>query len=203
MQTSKRRFVWLVIILAFIMLYFPINRLIVGGWVLSLPVDEYIPLYPPALVPYLLGSLLFVGFPIWAAVSSQTREFEAYLISLFAATLISYVAYLALPTYVIRPEITSQDYFSEAIALLYQNDYPHNAAPSGHTFYTLISFLYIRRWRPKLQIASLIVAILIITSTLLTKQHYVLDMITGLILGFMAYRAGRYIQRKWDLGFIN
>ena len=201
MKISKRRFIWLIIILAFLMLYFPINRLAVGGWALSLPVDKSIPLYPPALVPYLLGSILFVGFPIWAAVHSKTTEFEAYVLSFLTATLISYIAYLALPTYVLRPEITSQDYFSKAIALLYQNDYPHNAAPSGHTFYTLISFLYIRRWRPKLQIVSLIVAILIITSTLLTKQHYVLDMITGLILGFMAYRAGRYIQRKRNLKF--
>lgn len=201
MKIFKRRFVWLMLILAFLMLYFPINRLAVGGWALALPVDKSIPLYPPALVPYLLGSILFVGFPIWAAARSETTEFEAYVLSLLTATLISYIVYLALPTYVLRPEITPQDYFSEAIAFLYQTDYPHNAAPSGHTFYTLISFLYIRRWRPKLQIVSLIVAVLIIVSTLLTKQHYVLDMVTGLILGFMTYWAGRYIQRKWDLRF--
>ena len=84
--------------------------------------------------------------------------------------------------------------------LLYQNDYPYNAAPSGHTFYTVISFLYIRRWHPKAQGIALIIALLIIASTLFTKQHYVLDVISGLILGIIVYYTGRS-QNKWNLKF--
>jgi membrane-associated phospholipid phosphatase len=201
MKLSKRRVIWLIILLASLAIYFPINRFATGGWELSLPIDKSIPLYPPALVPYLLGSLLFVGFPVWAAFYSIKGEFEAYSISFFMVTLISYVAYLALPTYVIRPGITSQDYFSRAIILLYQSDYPYNAAPSGHTFYTLISFFYINRWMPRLKIISLIIAILIIASTLLTKQHNVLDVIAGFLLGLLAYWVGRNIQSKWNLMF--
>jgi membrane-associated phospholipid phosphatase len=126
---------------------------------------------------------------------------EAYLISFLTATIISYIIYLTLPTFVIRPEVRSQDYLSKAIVVLYQNDYPHNAAPSGHTFYTLISFLYIKLWHPKFQGISLTIALLIIASTLLTKQHYVLDVISGLILGFIAYCTGHYTQKKWILKF--
>jgi len=201
MKVSKRRVFWLVIILTLLVVYFPINRLVTGGWALALPIDKYIPLYPPALIPYLVGSFLFFAFPIWASLYSKRPEFEAYIISFLTATIISYIIYLTLPTYVIRPEIHSQDNFSKAIVLLYQNDYPHNAAPSGHTFYTLISFLYIRVWNPKVQGISLTIALLIIASTLLTKQHYVLDVISGLILGFIAYWTGRYIQKKWNLKF--
>jgi len=201
MKLSKSRVVWLIILLAFLTIYFPINRLVTGGWALALPIDKYIPLYPPALIPYLVGSFLFVAFPIWASLHSKRLEFEAYIISFLTATIISYIIYLALPTYVIRPEIHSRDFFSKAISLLYQNDYPHNAAPSGHTFYTLLSFLYLKRWNPKVQGISLTIALLIIASTLLTKQHYMLDMISGLILGFIAYWTGRYIQKKWNLKF--
>jgi membrane-associated phospholipid phosphatase len=182
-------------------IYFPINRLVPGGWALSLPIDKFIPLYPPALIPYLLGTFLFIAFPIWASFYSKKNEFEAYTISFLTATIISYIIYLTLPTFVIRPEVYSQDYFSKAIVLLYQNDYPHNAAPSGHSFYTLISFLYIKAWVPKAQVISLTIALLIIASTLLTKQHYVLDVIFGLILGIIAYWTGRYTQKKWNLGF--
>ena len=201
MKVSKRRVFWLVIILTLLVVYFPINRLVTGGWALALPIDKYIPLYPPALIPYLVGSFLFFAFPIWASLYSKRPEFEAYIISFLTATIISYIIYLTLPTYVIRPEIHSQDFFSKAISLLYQNDYPHNAAPSGHTFYTLISFLYIRVWNPKVQGISLTITLLIIASTLLTKQHYMLDMISGLILGFITYWTGRYIQKKWNLKF--
>lgn len=201
MNLSKSRVVWIILLLVSLLIYFPINRFVTGGWVLALPVDKFIPLYPPALIPYLFGSLLFVVFPIWAALYSRKGEFEAYVISFLAVTYISYIAYLALPTYVVRPEITSQDFFSKAMALLYQNDYPHNAAPSGHTFYTLISFLYISHWMPKLIGLALIIAVLIIASTLLTKQHYVLDVLTGLILGFFAYWFGRYVQNKFNMIF--
>jgi membrane-associated phospholipid phosphatase len=201
MKVSKRRIYWLVTILAILLVYLPINRLVNGGWALSLPVDKHIPLYPPALIPYVLGTFLFVAFPVWASFYSAKYEFEAYIISFLAATIFSYIIYLALPTFVIRPEVHSQDFFSRVIVLLYQNDYPHNAAPSGHTFYTVISFLYLRFWKPEVQWVALIIALLIIASTLLTRQHYVLDMISGLILGLFAYWIGRSTQKKWHLKF--
>jgi membrane-associated phospholipid phosphatase len=201
MNVSKRRLFWLVVILTLLVVYLPINRLVTGGWALSLPIDKYIPLYPPALIPYFIGSLPFVAFPIWTSLYSKKYEFEAYIISFLTATIISYIIYLTLPTFVIRPEVHSHDYFSKAIVLLYQNDYPHNAAPSGHAFYTLISFLYIKLWNPKVQGISLTIALLIIASSLLTKQHYVLDVISGLMLGFIAYWTGQYTQKKWNLKF--
>jgi len=201
MKASGHRIFWLAIILTLLLVYIPINRLVNGGWALSLPVDKYIPLWAPALIPYLLGSFLFIAFPVWASLYSEKYEFEAYIISFLAATIISYVIYLALPTFVIRPEVHSQDFFSRAVALLYRNDYPHNAAPSGHTFYTVISFLYLRLWKPKVQGISLAIALLIIVSTLLTRQHYVIDVISGLILGFIAYWIGRYLQKRWHLKF--
>ena len=201
MEVTKRRIFWLAIILALLVIYIPINRFATGGWALSLPIDKHIPLYPLAVIPYIIGSILFVTFPVWASLYAKKHEFEAYTISFLTATIISYIIYLTLPTFVIRPEIHSQDIFSKVIVLLYQNDYPYNATPSGHTFYTLISFLYIRRWHPKAQGIALILALLIIASTLLTKQHYVLDVISGLILGFIAYYTGRYTQKKWSLEF--
>jgi membrane-associated phospholipid phosphatase len=201
MNFSKRRLFWLIIILALLVIYFPINRLVTGGRALSLPIDRYIPLYPPALIPYFVGSFLFVAFPIWASLYSEKYEFDAYIVSFLIVTIISYIVYLTLPTFVIRPDVHNQDCFSRAILFLYQNDYPHNAAPSGHTFYTLMSFLYIKAWKPKFCGISLTITSLIIASTLLTKQHYVLDVVSGLILGFIAYWAGRYTQKKWNLKF--
>ena len=196
-----RRLIWLFVILVAIMLYITINRFVSGGYMLSLSIDTIIPLYPPALIPYLLASVLFVAFPIWASIYSKSGEFEAYVISILIATIISYIAYIVFPKFVIRPEVAGDDYFSNAMILLYQNDYPNNAAPSGHTFYTIISFLYIRRWKSRTQLIGIIVVIVILASTLLTKQHYLLDLVTGLVLSIIAYFAGRYIQNNWNLQF--
>ena len=90
---SRRRLLWLVIILIVLALYFPVNRLAHGGVQLSLSVDKLIPLYPPAVVPYLLGDILFIGFPIWAALRVKPGEFEAYAVSILFATLMHHDFY--------------------------------------------------------------------------------------------------------------
>ncbi len=198
---SSCRILWLAVILVALALYFPINRMAKDGVQLLLPIDRLIPLWPPSIVPYLLANLLFVALPIWAAIYAKPNEFEAYTISLLFATAVSYVIYLVFPTFVTRPEISSRDIFSRAIVILYQADRAYNAAPSGHTFYTLLSFLYLKRWKPKYELAWLVFAVLVFISTLLTGQHYVLDLMSGLVLGALAYAVGRFAQEKWALRF--
>jgi membrane-associated phospholipid phosphatase len=200
-EITHRRLCWLAIILVAILLYFPINRFMHDGVQLALPIDQNIPLYPPAIVPYLLGAALIVLFPIWAAIYIKPKEFEAYVVSILTATVISYLAYLIFPTFVSRPEIVSNDVFSKIIAILYQADRAYNAAPSGHTFYTLISCLYLSRWQPRYKLVWAVLAVLIILSTLFTRQHYVLDLVCGLALAVLAYVAGRFAQKRWNLQF--
>jgi membrane-associated phospholipid phosphatase len=198
---SRRRLLWLFVILVVILLYFPVNQLTQHGTQLSLPIDANIPLYPPAIVPYLIGAALFVVFPVLAALYIKRGEFEAYAISILTATIISYLVYLTFPTFVTRPEITYNDIFSRAIIVLYQADKSFNAAPSGHTFYSVLACLYICRWLPKYKIIWIIIAAVIIASTLFTRQHYILDVICGLALGILAYFVGRFVHKKWNPTF--
>ena len=194
---SSRRIVWLVVILIVLALYFPINRIAHGGTQILLPFDKNIPLFPSAIIPYLFGSLLFIAFPIWAAVFAKPQEFEAYAISILLATVASYAVYLAFPTFVTRPEIASTDIFSKAMEILYKTDKAYNAVPSGHAFSTTMIFLYLSRWRPDYRFAWLIIAILVLASTLLTRQHNLIDLFSGVLLGVLAYIVGRSVQRKW------
>jgi len=198
---ARRRLLWLVIILIVLALYFPVNRLAHSGVQLSLPIDKLIPLYPPAVVPYLLGDILFIVFPIWAALRIKPGEFEAYAVSILIATLLSYFVYLIFPTFVTRPAITSTDLFSKVLVVIYQTDRAYNAAPSGHTFYSILSFLYLSRWKPKYKLIWILATLLILASALLTKQHYVLDIVCGLALGILAFAVGRFSQTKWNLKF--
>ncbi|MGD1117922.1 MAG: phosphatase PAP2 family protein [Dehalococcoidales bacterium] len=201
MKVTGRRVLWLAVMLALLLAYIPINHFISGGHALSLPVDAHIPLFPPAIIPYLFGTLLFIIFPVWAAFCIEKGKFEAYVVSFLAAAVISNIIYLTWPTYVVRPEVTGHDVFSRAITLLYGNDRPYNAAPSGHTFYTLISFLYLWYWKPTIRIIGVVIALLIIASTLFTKQHYVFDVISGLALGVFAFWLGRFLLKKYRMEF--
>jgi membrane-associated phospholipid phosphatase len=84
---------------------------------------------------------------------------------------------------------------------VYQTDRAANTAPSGHTFYSVLSLLYLARWRPNYRLAGIIVTFIILASTLLTKQHYIVDIISGIALAVLAYLTGRYIQQRWNLKF--
>ena len=117
------------------------------------------------------------------------------------ATLLSYFVYLIFPTFVTRPAITSTDLFSKVLVVIYQTDRAYNAAPSGHTFYSILSFLYLSRWKPKYKPIWILATLLILASALLTKQHYVLDIVCGLALGILAFAVGRFSQTKWNLKF--
>ncbi|MDO8578844.1 MAG: phosphatase PAP2 family protein [Dehalococcoidales bacterium] len=192
----RRRFFWLTVILVSLALYFPINRVAHGGMQLSLPIDRLVPLLPSAIVPYLFGDVLFVGLPVWAAFRAKPGEFESYTISILLATGIAYIIYLTVPTFVTRPEITATDVFSNMLRLLYQTDRVYNAAPSGHAVYTTLSFLYLSRWKPKWRLVWLAGAALILASTLLTRQHYVLDMAAGITVASMAYFIGRFVGKR-------
>jgi membrane-associated phospholipid phosphatase len=191
--------IWLVLSIFALALYFPINRLTPAGSPTALPIDKLTPFYPPSVIPYLLGSVLMIVFPVWAAIKAKTGDYEAYTISLFFAAFISYTIFIVLPTYIKRPEINSTDVFSKILLSVYHADNPHNVAPSGHTFYTLISLFYLSRWRPKFKLIWISVTIVIILSTLLTHQHDIIDVAGGIILALLAYFTGINIQKKYHL----
>jgi membrane-associated phospholipid phosphatase len=192
---TRSKFAWLSAVLLSLLLYFPINRFAHGGEALALPIDRSIPVFPPAVVPYLLADVVFVGLPVWAAYRAKPAEFKSYAISLLAATFVSYAIYLAFPTFAARPEITANDVFSRLLKLLYQADKTYNAAPSGHAMYSTLAFVYLARWKPRLWPLWLGGAVLVFAAALLTKQHNVLDVVIGVILGGAAYLAGLYMAR--------
>jgi hypothetical protein len=196
-----RRMLWLAIILIMMALYFPINLLVRGGVQLTSSLDQSIPLYPVFIIPYLSGSLLFIVLPVWAAFSVRSGEFEFYFMCILLATAVSYIVYITYPTYVVRPEVISTDLFSNAISLLYRTDRAYNAAPSGHAFYSTLSMIFLTRWKPDFRIVWLVFWLLILASTLFTRQHNLLDLGCGLALAGAAYAAGRYAAQKWDLKF--
>jgi membrane-associated phospholipid phosphatase len=200
-KRQLRRLLWLAVILASMLLYFPINRLMQGGVQLSLPLDQDVPFYPPFIIPYFLGNLIFVGLPVWAAIRARSGEFEAFAISLLLATMVSYIVYITFPTYVARPDVASGDIFSNAISTLYQTDRSYNAAPSGHAFYSTLSFLYLARWKPRYKLAWLAAWLIILASTLLIRQHNILDLASGLALAAVTYMAGCYARKKRNLKF--
>ena len=73
------------------------------------------------------------------------------------------------------------------LRFLYGADPPYNCFPSLHVAHSFVSALTCWRVHRGVGIGTGICASLVALSTLLTKQHYVLDVIAGVLLASIAY----------------
>jgi len=79
------------------------------------------------------------------------------------------------------------------LRLLYSSDPPYNCFPSLHVAHSFVSALACFHVHRRLGAIATISAALVAVSTLFTKQHYVLDVVVGALLAFVAY--GIFLRR--------
>jgi len=200
-QTAKR-LAFLVGLLLLMLLYFPINQTVTGGISPDLPLDARIPLWPIWAVPYLLSLPWWIGSLVWWALKMDYPRWRWFSLCLGLTMVISYTFYILYPTYVVRPEVTGQDFFSQLVVFIYGSDQAHNALPSGHTYTTLIIAVFWSQWLPKLKPLWIVITVLVLLSTLFTRQHYLLDLLaaallvagtywlSGILVGKLRFRPG-------------
>lgn len=189
-MTPHRRLMWLLILFVVQFLYFPINRTIQGGVVLAIPWDDYFSLWPIWVLPYLLSLVWWTGCFIWAAWKMEDNLYRAFVISLVSVMLASYVVYILYPTYMVRPTLQGNDLWTQVLALLYANDRVNNAFPSGHTYNTVMIALYWSRWYPRQRWLWFTITIIVLLSTLYTRQHNLPDLLGGIVFAWLGYRLG-------------
>ncbi len=190
------RVVSLLALLAVELLYVPINRLMQGGVSTRWPlVDDLVPLWPAWVVPYLLALLWWNGCFIWAAWKMDDDNWRALVRGAMAVMLSSYLVYVVWPSYVLRKPITESGWAAELLRTVYANDRVYNALPSGHTYSAVLVALFWSRWLPRWRWLWIAIAVVIVLSTLFTGQHYVLDLLAGVVLAWLGYRFGLWAER--------
>ncbi|OGC97501.1 hypothetical protein A2634_02345 [Candidatus Amesbacteria bacterium RIFCSPHIGHO2_01_FULL_48_32] len=85
------------------------------------------------------------------------------------------------PNGVHRPPLSDKNLFSKLLNFIYRHDHDTNGFPSSHVFSTLIASYFLARAFPHLTPQIISLAILIISGTLFTKQHYVTDIFGGFL----------------------
>ena len=104
-----------------------------------------------------------------------------------------FVIFLILPTTNVRPEITGNSWSEQMLQFVYAMDggnSPSNLFPSIHCYVSWLSWRSVHKsekipeWY---QHFSLIFAILIIISTQVLKQHYLVDAVAGVVLVELAW----------------
>ncbi len=169
-----------------------------GGWLLITPWDQYVPFWPIWAVPYLASLGWWFACYIWAFQKMDTRRYQSFVISMIFTLLTSYLVYIIFPTYVERPAVNGNGWQYDLIQGVFNNDHVNNAFPSGHTYTTMVIMFYWWVWRPRLRWLWLLIAVIILLSTLFTGQHHLLDPIGGIIWAWAGYRVGEWwMNHKW------
>lgn len=171
------------------------SRIIAEEWHhynLEISLDLYIPFWPPAVSVY-LGSYLF-WLVSYILLARQSRE-EVYhfFLSDALSRIICMAFFLLLPTTNIRPAVEIEGIWNQLVIFLYSADAADNLFPSIHCLESWLCFIGMRNRRGTslwCRRFSGLAAVLICASTLLTKQHVVIDVIGGILLAELCYYLG-------------
>jgi membrane-associated phospholipid phosphatase len=150
---------------------------------LRTPLDQAIPLVKVFVIPYVsLEPLTYLTLLLLLAF--RLRVFQSAALALIGAFLISYAFYFFAQSFVDRPHIGGEDVLARMLRDVYSADNPYNDFPSLHTSISAILAIHWMRVDRRLGLVASVWAALIVMSTVLVHQHYLADVVGGLIVAF-------------------
>lgn len=159
---------------------------------IPLPFEDSIPFAPEWVTIY--AATFFFWMIGLAVAMKQERELCFRLFSaLYIAQFICFAFFVAMPTVIDRPEITGTAYYDRLLAQIYAADEPTNLFPSMHCMLSYIVFrglMYCPGVKKPYVAAAGVYTALICASTVLVKQHFLLDVFAGIALGELALWLG-------------
>jgi len=153
----------------------------------AMDLDRMIPVQA-AWAPVYLS--LFLAALLPAFVLHQPELIERTVRAYLAAWLAAYVFFLVYPTLSPRPQtVAGEGFLAWMLRTIWASDVRYNCFPSLHVAQCFIAALACRRVHTAVGNAALAWATAVSLSTLFTKQHYVADVLGGIVLAGLAYAA--------------
>ena len=149
---------------------------------LKTEVDRKIKAVPIFVIPY----VLFFPYIIFTFFYLDQGMKDVFATSLIICNLAATIFWYLIPNGVVREVIASESFLAKLINFIYKNDGDTNGFPSGHVFVSLICSYYLALATPSLALLYWTVGSIISVSTVFTKQHYLLDILGGLIFAGLA-----------------
>ena len=194
-QLHRRRFAAVLagLYVLFWATYMPMNAFSVGrpAHTLFLPGEERLPFLPVFeylyLLTYFLPALLIFTVRDYATVRRLVRAFGLALV-------IAYTTYLVFPVYFARPPLEVRSLHTWLLSLEYL-DKPYNHFPSLHVALSWLA-VHASQVRDRSRVGLAVLAAGIMVSTVFVKQHYIVDVLYGCALAWVAWRLAR--SRPWS-----
>lgn len=160
--------------------------------------DRQVPLVPWFIYIY-VGSYLFWLVSFFIVASGDRENFYLLVASVAVTFFICFLFYVFLPTTIVRPQISTNDFTLRLVDLIYKADTPAlNLFPSMHCLASWLCFIAVRRMKTVPVWGKAVVcicALAVFASTQLVKQHYMADIFGGVLLAEL----GIYFIRKKNI----
>ena len=145
------------------------------AWELRVPFVSFF------VIPYLSIDLFFVAAPL---LCRRKNELRAFAMRVAAAIIIAGICFVAFPLRCVFAPPSGDSWSEKIFASFLALDAPYDLAPSLHAALGLILFdFYFRKSRGPVRGLVILWFLLIGLSPILTHQHHVIDIATGLALG--------------------
>jgi membrane-associated phospholipid phosphatase len=178
----------MVVLVLLVPFYIFIGELMPGRTLHSpeLALDRAMPLQPGWALVY--GSLYAFLILLPVFVVRLPEQIRRTVLAYLTVWITAYVCFFIYPTQAPRPvEVAGQGFAAWGLRFLYAADPPYNCFPSLHVAHSFVSALACSRVHRGVGIGGVVCASLVGLSTLYTKQHYVLDVLAGILLASVAY----------------
>ena len=180
-----KRAAWIACALCVFQTYFVVAAAIPAHRALTLSssLDRLIPLAPAWA--YVYGAIYSVAVvPLF--IVRDARVLRRVALGFMAINLLAGLVFLAFPTRMERPEwvgLPAGSFTQWSMGLIYALDPPVNCLPSLHVANAFYVGSVARSFDRRVGRFMFALAFLIAFSTLLVKQHYLLDVVSGALLG--------------------
>jgi membrane-associated phospholipid phosphatase len=186
--------------------FYAVERIVpVGRYIMYSRLDDFIPFVDFMIVPY-IAWYFYIGLTVAYKATVPYRGepdrkgFYLYTFFLYFGMTSTCVIYVLWPNgQNLRPAVLGPGPFNDAIRWLYSVDTNSNVAPSIHVINSMATYFALKR-DPRLgrnrpfQALNLLVNAVIIASTVMVKQHSIIDIVLGLAYSALLWA----FVYKWD-----
>lgn len=147
--------------------------------------EQHIPFVPFMIIPYMSTDVMFAG----ALFLCRTRgELRTLAFRFILAICVSTAGFLLFPLRFAFPRPAVDGFLGSIFNFLTSFDQPFNQAPSLHISLLIIQWMvYAKHTRSWLKSIIHLWCVLIGLSTVLTYQHHIIDLYTGVVVAMCAY----------------
>ncbi len=164
---------------------------------MGIALDEAIPFAPDWVFIYLTVYAFFL-MPLFYI--DDMKELIVLDGAQIITLSISYTTFIVFPVAFDRPPVAPSDFSTWTLSLVHAQDPAWNCFPSTHCATCTVAALGLIRANKKFAWWAIPSTLAICVSTVMTKQHFVLDALVGVLLGCGTFLIVNHVVRHTNLG---